>query len=56
MKQQLKEIKGLVNACHYLKIDRGTIITLDEEETIAEASCRISVLPFYKYFAMTPTF
>jgi uncharacterized protein len=46
-----REIKGLVNACNHLKTDSGTIITMDEEETITVSSCKISIVPFYKYFA-----
>lgn len=46
-----RELKGLINACHQLNIQHGTIITFDEEETITESSCKISVVPFYKYFA-----
>ncbi|ASB50975.1 ATP-binding protein [Alkalitalea saponilacus] len=45
-----REVKGLVNACKYLGVDHGTIITFDEEETISESSCKINVIPFYKYF------
>jgi len=49
-----REIKGLVNACKHLKVDFGHIITLDEEEMLTESSCKISVLPFYKYFTNPP--
>lgn len=48
-----REIRGLINACNHLKIDNGTIITFDEEETIKESSCTIDVIPFYKYFLIT---
>ena len=46
-----RELKGLINACQQLNIGHGTIITFDEEETITESSCKVSVVPFYKYFA-----
>lgn len=45
-----REIKGIVDACKYLKVNTGTIITIDEEETIEIGSERINVIPFYKYF------
>lgn len=48
-----REIKGLADACKYLRVDTGTIITLDEEEIIETNSGRINVLPFYKYFLTT---
>lgn len=45
-----REIRGLLNACKQLKVKTGVVITLDEEETLNESSCHISVVPFYKYF------
>jgi hypothetical protein len=47
---RVRELKGLVDACKYLKVDEGTIITMDEEETIETDSIKINVVPFYKYF------
>ncbi|MDG5800649.1 ATP-binding protein [Marinilabiliaceae bacterium ANBcel2] len=47
---RLRETKGLINACNYIGVKNGTIITFDEEETISESSCKINAIPFYRYF------
>lgn len=45
-----REIKGLLEACDYLKIKKGTIITFEDEDTIKDGKYEIAVVPFYKYF------
>jgi len=45
-----RELKGLVEACKYLKINKGIIITFDNEEEFTHKNIDVSVVPFYKYF------
>lgn len=43
-----REIKGLMDACKYLGLEKGTIITFDQEEEIVREGIRIEVKPFWK--------
>jgi uncharacterized protein len=46
-----REIKGLVKACEFFKVNTGTIITLDDnEENIKVDSITIHSVPAWKYF------
>ena len=45
-----RELRGLAEACKYLKTNRGIIITFDEEENFAYKNIDVSVIPVYKYF------
>ncbi len=45
-----REIKGLLLACEYLKVKKGTIVTYDEEDNLKINNIKIEVLPAYKYF------
>jgi hypothetical protein len=45
-----REIGGLLDACRRLKTDRGTIITVGEEDLLHEGDVTIRVLPAYKFF------
>lgn len=45
-----REIKGLLLACEYLKVKKGTIVTYDEEDDLKINNIDIEVLPAYKYF------
>lgn len=44
-----REIKSLVRCCKSLGIKRGTIITYDQDEAIAEDNIKINVIPFWKW-------
>lgn len=44
-----RETDGLVNACKYLKLKSGTILTYEEESEIKKDDITIEVLPAYKY-------
>lgn len=45
-----RELKGLKEACNFLKTDKGTIITFDHEEELIYKGISVSIVPFYKYF------
>jgi uncharacterized protein len=45
-----REIKGLLNACEYLKIKNGIIVTFEEEDNFKINNINIKVLPAFKYF------
>ncbi len=47
-----RELRGLKDACNYLKINKGTIITFDEEYTINYKGIDVQVIPFYKFFGI----
>ena len=49
-KTKERELNGLIEACQYLKSDKGLIITFDQEENIKHNSIDIDVIPAYKYF------
>jgi predicted AAA+ superfamily ATPase len=44
-----RELKGLIRACEYLKLKKGTIITFEEEDNFKIDKISIEVLPAYKY-------
>ena len=44
-----REVKGLIRACEYLKLKKGTIITFEEEDNFKIDNITIEVLPAYKY-------
>jgi hypothetical protein len=43
-----REINGLVAAMDYLKLDKGVIITMDQEEELEISSKHIQIIPAYK--------
>ena len=45
-----RELRGLVEACRFLKVTEGTIITFDQEETVQLDEIKVNVVAFYKYF------
>ncbi len=45
-----REIKGLVEACNYLGLKKGTIVTMEEEETLERDGVEVEVLPYYKKY------
>lgn len=48
-KETLKrEIKGLLNACKYFNLNKGTIVTYDSEDEIVAENIKIELIPFYK--------
>ena len=46
-----RELRGLKAACSYISSNTGTIITLDEEDTLEYDGLHVDVVPAYKYFA-----
>ena len=44
-----REVKGLILACEYLKLRKGTIVTFEEEDNFKTDNITIEVLPAYKY-------
>lgn len=44
-----RETDGLVVACEYLKLNRGTILTYEEESEVKKGNITIEILPAYKY-------
>ena len=45
-----REIRGLLLACDFLKLKRGTIVTYEEEDNINIGNIEIEVLPAYRYY------
>lgn len=45
-----REIKGLAEACEYLQVNNGIIITFDHEETLQHGNITVEFCPVYKYF------
>ena len=45
-----RELKGLAEACNYLKTDTGIIITFDNEDEFVYKNISVNVVPFYNYF------
>ena len=45
-----REINGLLRACEYLKVKKGTIVTFEEEDNLEINDIKINVLPAYKYY------
>ena len=44
-----REIKGLLLACEYLKVKKGTIVTYEDNEIIKINNINIEVVPAYRY-------
>ena len=44
-----REIRGLMAAMNEFKLKKGTIITNEQDETINEAGCLISIIPYWKW-------
>lgn len=49
-KTKEREIKGLAEACTYVDVKEGIIISFDREEEIDYKGMHFTVMPFYKYF------
>jgi len=47
---KLRELKGLVEACKYLNVNKGIIITFDNEEEFVYKNIEVTVVAFYRYF------
>ena len=45
-----REIKGLIEALNFFDHNQGTIITLNQEDTLIEQGKTISLIPAWKYF------
>ncbi len=45
-----RELRGLLEACKYLNLKAGTIITFDEEDEFTHKDIKVNVVPVYKYF------
>jgi len=45
-----RAIKGLAEACEYLQVNKGIIITFDHEETLQYGNITVEFCPVYKYF------
>lgn len=46
----LRELRGLHEACKYLNVENGMILTFDEEREMEYMDIRIQVILFYRYF------
>lgn len=44
-----REIKGLLLACEYLKVKKGTIVTFEEEDDIKIKNINIEIMPAYRF-------
>jgi len=47
---KLRELKGLAEACKYLNVKTGIIITFDQEEELFFQDIKVNIIPVYKYF------
>lgn len=45
-----RELRGLSEACDYLNLRAGTIITFDDEDEFTYKDIKVNVVPVYKYF------
>lgn len=45
-----RELRGLNEACQFLKTKTGTILTFDTEEELVYKDFDIKIIPFYKFF------
>ncbi len=45
-----REVRGLVEACKFLGLTKGTIVTLEEQDTFMEDSVEVEVLPYYTHY------
>lgn len=48
---QKREIGGLTDAMHHFNLNRGTIISMHQEDVILHEGKRIEVIPAYKFFS-----
>ena len=44
-----REFAGLYAACSYFKLDKGTIVTFEQEETVKYKEISIEIVPAYKF-------
>ena len=44
-----REIRGVVEACHWLGVSKGMILTFDEENELSVEGINIRVLPVWKW-------
>lgn len=49
-KTKTRELNGLIEACNFLKIKKGLIITFDYEDSFIIEEKQIEISPAYKYF------
>lgn len=45
-----REIRGLMRACEYLKVKKGTIVTFEEEDNLKIGNITVEVIPAFKYY------
>lgn len=45
-----REMRALFEACKYIDVNNGIIITFDTEEKLVYKEINIDIIPFYKYF------
>ena len=45
-----RELRGILNACNYLKINKAKLITFDEDDTVNYNGIKVSIESFYRYF------
>jgi len=48
-----RETQGLIEAMKSLKIKKGFILTMDQEDVLKDAGIEISIIPFYKWQTQT---
>jgi len=44
-----REVNGLIRACEFLKVKKGTIVTFEEEYSFKTKAIKIEVVPAFKY-------
>lgn len=49
-KNKEREINGLIGAMEKFKLKEGTIVTLNQEETLERNKLRLKIIPAYKWF------
>ena len=45
-----REFRGLHEACNYLNVNTGIILTFDDEREFDYLDIKVQAIPFYKYF------
>ena len=50
LENQAREIDGLIEAMNYFSLDKGLIITFNQEDVIIKDGKRIELIPAYEFF------
>lgn len=45
-----REVNGLLDVMEFFDLDKGTIITFDQEDMIMEKGRRVEVMPVWEFF------